>query len=534
MKWNQTLPLLLALAVCGPAQATTDDINLPFQDDPAVVGTWRSVAYVTTPEAFSPKAAPAPNLFLKEQVFLPQGKTPSPSQTWTQGILINSPEKTASRYTFKDINGLKYMFLEWKSGDYTIRNQKPEYYVLLRDTDYAKLPKSQPIAKTPDTTRYADCLVKVPPGGLCKHPAPSTFRPKPLYSLPHYQPDTDKLWQVDLRGQDLTQLDLKSRTDDLLKADFDTATKFPKSLPGGFAPKSIMALGKNPGLGLRSLHRDGITGKGVSMAIIDQALLVDHKEYASRLKTYEEVHWAGPEAVMHAGAVAAFAVGKDIGVAPEAELYYVADWWVDSDGSMNYIPLAKAIDHVIALSAALPKDRRIRVLTIQRGFSADEKGFAEVTAAVERAKQAGIFVVTSSLAQQYGFQFNGLGREPISDPDQLSSYGPGDWWQKRFFAEGWGSSPQTLLVPMDSRTTASPAGASDYVFYREGGWSWSLPYIGGLYALACQVKPDVTPELFWRKALETGDTLTVKKDGKDYQLERIVNPRKLIESLKSS
>ena len=31
--------------------------------------------------------------------------------------------------------------------------------------------------------------------------------------------------------------------------------------------------------------------------------------------------------------------------------------------------------------------------------------------------------------------------------------------------------------------------SNEYVFYREGGWSWSIPYIAGVYALAAQVKP---------------------------------------------
>jgi hypothetical protein len=199
---------------------------------------------------------------------------------------------------------------------------------------------------------------------------------------------------------------------------------------------------------------------------------------------------------------------------------------------MNYAHLAKAIDHVIALSAALPKERRIRALAIQRGFEPGEKGYAEVTAAVQRAKQAGLFVISSSLERHYGFKFNGLGRAPLSDPDQPGSYLPGAFWQGGFYAAGAGSSTQTLQVPMDSRSAAGPGGEAEYAFYREGGWSWSIPYIAGLYALACQVRPDVTPELFWSKALETGSTVTVSKDGKPYRLERIVDPRRLILSLK--
>jgi hypothetical protein len=94
-------------------------------------------------------------------------------------------------------------------------------------------------------------------------------------------------------------------------------------------------------------------------------------------------------------------------------------------------------------------------------------------------------------------RFHGLGRKPLSDPEKPASYSLITDW-------GPGSAKPTLLIPLDSRTTAAPTGGSDYAFYRHGGWSWVTPYLAGLYALACQVKPDITPELFWEKALETG------------------------------
>jgi hypothetical protein len=60
---------------------------------------------------------------------------------------------------------------------------------------------------------------------------------------------------------------------------------------------------------------------------------------------------------------------------------------------------------------------------------------------------------------------------------------------------------------MDSRTTAGPVGPKDYAFYRVGGSSWTAPWIAGLYALACQIDPGITPDVFWKAALDTGDSL---------------------------
>jgi hypothetical protein len=85
---------------------------------------------------------------------------------------------------------------------------------------------------------------------------------------------------------------------------------------------------------------------------------------------------------------------------------------------------------------------------------------------------------------------------------------------------------------MDSRTTASPTGTADYVFYRQGGWSWSIPYIAGMYALAVQVKPDITPEEFWDTALKTGKTIQLQHDGKEYEFGVILDPQALIAALK--
>jgi len=113
-----------------------DDISLPFVNDPAVLGAWHSVDFVGGTELFSPeKRSWGGDLFLRELVFLPDGKSPNGWLTWTKGVVLNRPDKTASRYEIREIGGQKYMFFEWKSGDYTIRHSKPKYYVLKKTAE---------------------------------------------------------------------------------------------------------------------------------------------------------------------------------------------------------------------------------------------------------------------------------------------------------------------------------------------------------------------------------------------------------------
>ena len=90
---------------------------------------------------------------------------------------------------------------------------------------------------------------------------------------------------------------------------------------------------------------------------------------------------------------------------------------------------------------------------------------------------------------------------------------------------------EALLIPMDSRCIAGPSAVDEYVFYASGGWSWCAPYIAGLYAIVCQVKPDATPESFWKAALATGDTVTFSRDGRTCDFGKIVNPARLIGAL---
>jgi subtilisin family serine protease len=156
-----------------------------------------------------------------------------------------------------------------------------------------------------------------------RRPAAADWGRDELTDFPRYDPASDELGQVDLRGRNLSGLDLQGTLADLLMADFDTHTIWPpaEKMPGGFDAEQIMSLGANPGLGVRALHGLGITGRGVGIAIIDEPLLVGHQEYADRLQLYEEID-IGPTSAseMHGPAVASIAVGKTVGAAPDADL----------------------------------------------------------------------------------------------------------------------------------------------------------------------------------------------------------------------
>lgn len=370
---------------------------------------------------------------------------------------------------------------------------------------------------------------------IIRHPVPATWTRGQPSALPKFDIASARQdpWQLDLRHADVSKLDLRGRMDDLLFASFDDGTRWPPGflLPEKFDPGQIMGLGKNPGLSVRELHRQGVTGRGVGIAVIDQALFVDHQEYVHQLRLYEETDditggWL--HADMHGAAVASIAVGKTVGVAPEADLYYIATSR-GGDGK-DFSALAKCVRRVLAVNAELPRQRRIRVIAMAIGWDRGSKGYDEIAAATREAKAKGLLVVCSSIEEVHGFRFHGLGRPPLADPDRSSSYEPGTWWSHGLHPNRWSS--DRLLIPMDSRTTASPHSPTQYAFYRQGGWSWSIPYIAGLYALAAHVDPEITPERFWERAMATGDSVRLRVRDGDLEFGPIVDPLRLVESLR--
>jgi subtilisin family serine protease len=216
----------------------------------------------------------------------------------------------------------------------------------------------------------------------------------------------------------------------------------------------------NPDPEVLRLHAQGITGQGVGIAIVDSFLYTDHQEYRDRLRWYDEIDGRrGDPAVWHSAAVASIAAGRTVGVAPDADLYFVGLGMIWSNmpiGSWLAAPSraihagqhqALAIRRILEMNRRLEPDRKIRVISMSIGWG--PAGLRDTAAALEEARRDGIFVSTAALdAPPYG-------------PVRIAS----------------ADAP-------DRYTTAVAAG------------SWAIAYWAGRYALACQQDPSMTPARF--------------------------------------
>lgn len=213
----------------------------------------------------------------------------------------------------------------------------------------------------------------------------------------------------DLRRKDLSTKNLVDISVDVSRTtEFDTETIWPEKekLPKNFDPEKLLEESKNPGLGIRELHKQGIDGRGIVVAIIDQKLDVDHQEYKGSIWDYSEYGEAKDEDIsMHGPAVASLLVGKDCGVAPGAKLVYKA-----VPSGRNFLFQAQALSDILDSNKNLPQNEKVRVVSCSIGYMPEnpELGLDEWVDTLKKAKEAGIFVVDAN-GDQLDVSFGGGG-----------------------------------------------------------------------------------------------------------------------------
>ena len=118
-----------------------DNIDLPFVQDDNLVGVWNVVDYISILDLqdYTPKQSEK-KLFVQKYIVTKNGECIREDsqqnllkQYWTKGYILNKYVKTASAYTIKEIENEQYLFMEWKSGDYTFAGKVTGMYVFKKD-----------------------------------------------------------------------------------------------------------------------------------------------------------------------------------------------------------------------------------------------------------------------------------------------------------------------------------------------------------------------------------------------------------------
>ena len=128
----------------------SDIIDYEFENDPLALGNWETVDFVEEPTEYN---VDSPNfsgdLFLKGlefkethnesnkfmDAFFEYGNGFKPNHMWRKGVIMDYDSNdinTVSRYFIAEVSGSERLFMEWKSGDYTLRHDEPHWYVFNR------------------------------------------------------------------------------------------------------------------------------------------------------------------------------------------------------------------------------------------------------------------------------------------------------------------------------------------------------------------------------------------------------------------
>ncbi len=123
--------------------ARKDNIDLPFVDDERIIGKWKVFGYCTDKESFSPENCKKDATYFSDIEFKAKGEVISKygeeiisgrdMQEWTKGYILRKWNKSACGYEIRLVNGVEYLIIEWKSGDYRWGGFDTDYYVFVRE-----------------------------------------------------------------------------------------------------------------------------------------------------------------------------------------------------------------------------------------------------------------------------------------------------------------------------------------------------------------------------------------------------------------
>lgn len=264
----------------------------------------------------------------------------------------------------------------------------------------------------------------------------------------------------------------------------------------------VLERGKDPGLGIRDLHKQGITGKSVNVAIIDQNMLTDHPEFEDRIVAYFDSGCNQPEneGSYHGASVMGILAGKTIGIAPEVNVYYAAapSWERDA----KYY--ADCLNWIIQRNKELSKSEKIRVVSVSAAPTSEDNWFKNGELwekAVLEAQKDGIMIIDCRPNKDTKFIFSSY--YDIANQDNVTKCTPGyPDYEMDFTHEYW---KKMLFAPASFRTLAQEFIKGEYCYRYQsvGGESWAVPYVSGVLALGWQVNPKLDPDTMKKLLFET-------------------------------
>lgn len=274
--------------------------------------------------------------------------------------------------------------------------------------------------------------------------------------------------------------------DTLNKISFDDKTEFPVKLPVGYEPEKLLKETRKVPLGIELLHAKGVSGQGMSVAIIDSAFLPHVETERAGFYYYEHSKIASEH--FHGLLTSTILAGKKLGIVPNAKCYFytMSQMTAERDGEL--------VDGLKKIYEQVSKGEKICVVSLSMPYPKSTKD--EYYEVVEKLKEADCQVIDS-------VEFNKdfiCGRFTSADVLNLEYVDLNDWQKE---GEWQQTIESRIVIPSAGRALPLWGTEDRYHYCAQSGVSWSIPMLAGLYCLAKQMNPDVEYQEFVRLIKET-------------------------------
>lgn len=244
--------------------------------------------------------------------------------------------------------------------------------------------------------------------------------------------------------------------------------------------KMLIEYGKHSPLGIEDLQKKGLTGKGVTVAIIDAPTALNHPEYEGKILQYNNFCDKRNVSNFVATAVTSLLVGDTVGVVPDAKVVYAAvPTW-----KRNAIYAVKALDWILKFNKNLPESEKIKVVATPELFG-DEilfyKNWQLWNNKVKEAQNNGICVVENTNSNRFvapGYVDINTKEFKYGFPDRPISK----------------INDEKVYVPVSHRTVASSHYNTNfsYTYCGVGGLMYAVPYAAGVLCMGQQANPTLS------------------------------------------
>ena len=314
------------------------------------------------------------------------------------------------------------------------------------------------------------------------------------------------IWGFCFRDLSKTSFDSDIDSTLLQRVSFDTTTIFPKELPVGYEPKSMVKEAFGRCLGVDKLIKNGVDGRGVTVAVGDAAIQPMHSENVENTE-YLEITTSKKSSHFHGTVVLANLAGENIGIAPKAKVLYFPKT-DDMTQSGN--------DSLAALREVVKRNREGAKIRVVNRSGPEPRGLEDEYYALVAELAALDCCVIDSIRFGKDFTCGNF----LKSPEDVDNIGLSDWQTSGRYA---GIADGKIIVPAGGRMVPLWGTVDEYQFVPQSSYSWAIPMLSGIYMLALQVSPQLSYERFVEIARKTA---TMNRKGLV-----IINPKGIIETL---